>query len=68
MSQNEQVLKRLKRGPLTPLQAWAELGVYRLSARIYELREQGENIMTLWVEQNGKRYAKYKLVRGHGTG
>ena len=68
MSQNDQVLSRLKLGPLTPMEAWAELGVYRLSARIYELREQGVNIMTNMIEHNDKRYAQYRLIRGHGTG
>ena len=67
MSQNDQVLKRLKQGPITPLQAWTELNILRLSARIYDLREQGVNIVTHMIEHNDKRYAQYQIER-HGTG
>lgn len=31
-------------GGITPLEAWTELGVYRLSARIADLRERGYDI------------------------
>lgn len=31
-------------GGITPLEAWTELGVYRLSARIADLRKQGYDI------------------------
>lgn len=30
---------------VTPLDAWNELGIYRLSARIHELRRAGMNIV-----------------------
>ena len=29
---------------ITPLEAWIKLGIYRLSARIYELRQMGYGI------------------------
>lgn len=49
----------LRHGSITPLQALRELGVYRLGARIYELRETGMQIQTVWQNRNGKRFAKY---------
>ena len=33
-----------ERGSITPLEAWQLLGVYRLSARIHELRQSGMHI------------------------
>lgn len=30
---------------IDPMQAWSELGIYRLSARVHELREQGYSIV-----------------------
>lgn len=43
-SQNTRVLERLMKAPLTPIESWMELGVYRLAARINELREKGYKI------------------------
>lgn len=31
---------------IDPLEAWLDLGIYRLSARIYNLRKAGFNIIT----------------------
>jgi len=40
MSQDERVLDYLKvNGSIQPLQAWTELGVYRLAACIFRLRK-----------------------------
>ena len=40
MSQKQRLEEYLKiHGSINPLQAWAELGIYRLSARINELRD-----------------------------
>jgi len=50
MTQNEQVLKRLKKGPLTPLQALQELGCTRLAARVYDLRRDGVEVQDRWLE------------------
>lgn len=41
LSHCQRVLRRLEIGPLNPLQSWRELGVYRLAARVHDLREQG---------------------------
>lgn len=61
MSQKTKILKHLQRKPLTPLEALRRFGCLRLGARIHELREQGHDIETEWVERGGKRYAKYRL-------
>jgi hypothetical protein len=36
---------------VTPLAAWTQLGIYRLAARVYDLRQRGLPIRT--TEQNG---------------
>lgn len=52
----------LNRGSITPLQAWVELGVYRLSDCIFKLRKVGVDVETVMVKaDNGKRYARYVL-------
>jgi len=49
---------------LTPLDALGMMGVFRLAARIEELRKKGHNILTEEVTINGKTYARYHLVKG----
>ena len=31
-------------GPITPMQAWEQLGIYRLGARVFDLRAEGHPI------------------------
>lgn len=62
-SQNERVLARLKRGPLTPRAAFLELGVMRLAARIYDLRLAGHDICAT-ISAGKSHYAKYSLKGG----
>lgn len=64
-TQREQILEYLeKRGSLTQLVAWSEMRVWRLAARIKELRERGHNIKTITRrDERGGRYAVYKLVQ-----
>jgi hypothetical protein len=65
VSQTDQVLARLRlngsRG-LTPLEALNDLGVFRLGARVWDLRREGHLIINEWMESGGKRYARYVLV------
>lgn len=62
MSQNEQILAALKRGPLTPLEALERFGCFRLAARVGELREQGYAIAVERAElPNGKKVARYRM-------
>ncbi len=35
---------------INPLEAWRKLGIYRLSARVFDLREAGEDIKGEFVE------------------
>ncbi len=57
------VMERLGQGPLDPLSALTELGVYRLAARVNELKGLGFGIVTEWGHSpNGKRYAVYRLA------
>ena len=58
-------LKKHKRG-ISGAEAFSELGIYRLSARIKELREMGHDIVTDWEERvnsDGQRvrYGVYRL-------
>lgn len=71
MSQCERLLARLKRGPITPLEAWSELGIYRLGARVFDLKEQGHEITREMVAVSNKfgeecRVAQYTLLRRQG--
>jgi len=64
-SQKDQILKALKRGrKITPLDALAEFGCFRLAARIEEIKRLGHNIITKMVSSaEGKRFAQYSLPR-----
>lgn len=62
MTQEQQVLEMLRRGPVSPMDALREAGVFRLSARILDLKKQGHNIVTENVNKGGKRYAVYHLL------
>lgn len=71
MTQCERLLARLKRGPITPLEAWSELGIYRLGARVFDLKEQGHEITKKMVAVSNKfgeecRVAKYTLLAPEG--
>lgn len=47
MTQNNRLLEFLKvHRRIDPMQAWSVLGIYRLSARILELRSSGNKITT----------------------
>ena len=67
MTQREQVLKYIQDfGSITPLDALKDLGIFRLGARVFELREQGYNVETDMIEvpnrYGGKtRIAKYTM-------
>lgn len=72
MSQCERVLSRLRRGPLTSMQAEVELGVGRCAARVKDLREQGHDIhteMATVINRFGEecRIGIYRLVNGKVT-
>lgn len=66
-SQTQDVLELLREGPVTPLQSWSEIGVYRLGARVYDLRREGYEIeckMRPYVTTRGRkvRISVYTLL------
>lgn len=64
-SVNDRIAALLNRGQsITPVQALAKFGTFRLAARINNLRDAGMNIETERVRlDSGKSIAKYKLAR-----
>ena len=64
LTQNQQILSYLKSGKkLTPKDALKKFGCFRLSARIFNLREQGNAIITKNVTRKGKTFAEYSLLQ-----
>ena len=69
MTQCERLLSYLElNGQIDPLEAWEQLGCYRLSARIKDLKNHGHNIITehktvLNRFNEGCRVALYRLVK-----
>lgn len=44
-TQCERLLEHLqKHGSINPMQAWRKLGIYRLGARVFDLRQRGHKI------------------------
>lgn len=53
-----------RHGSITSMDAVKDMGVLRLSARIKDLRDAGENIVTVWEQSKNRdgnmvRYARY---------
>ena len=66
-SQCERLLQRLERGPVDPMTALNELGVFRLAARVRDLRDDGHKISKQTVKVSNRfgescRVAQYELV------
>jgi len=69
MTQVEAVYSYMKQhGSIEPLQALRDLGVFRLAARISDLRRRGVVIKDEWVYQRSKvtgknlRFKQYRLA------
>lgn len=67
-TQCERLLKRLECAPVDPMTAWVELGIYRLSARCFDLKKQGHNVVSKTVEVTNRfgescRVSQYSLER-----
>lgn len=62
-TQRNAILRHLKQGKtITPMKAYIVYGVYRLSARIHELREDKYDILTSYkTDERGRMYAEYSL-------
>jgi hypothetical protein len=63
-TQCQKVRYFLKRhGTIDPLTAWKKLGIYRLGARVYDLRKQGMPIVTTRKRtRGGAQVAVYRLA------
>jgi hypothetical protein len=62
-SQKENILEYLKRGnKITPLEALYQFGSFRLSAVIFELRQEGYNIITDKKKVDGKTFAEIRVM------
>ena len=65
MTQCEQILEHLRRGKtLTPIDALNEYGIFRLAARVQDLRDRGHDILTYRESQGEKTFARYLLRPG----
>jgi hypothetical protein len=64
-SQKKIILKKLQKGErITPLDALSEIGCFRLSGRIFEIREEGYDVRTEIIKtKSGKRIARYYLKK-----
>jgi len=67
-SQKENILEYLEIGnKITPLEALYQFGSFRLSAIIFDLRQEGFNIITHNKTVDGKTFAEYELVKGQSN-
>jgi len=61
MTQHESIVKRLRKGWTTGLDALQTCGTMKLATRVSELRRAGYDIQDRWHEVNGKRFKAYTL-------
>lgn len=67
MTQCERIMRHLNDfGYITPAEAFIEYGIYRLGARIFDLRRRGLRIETQMVKSKNRyneptKFAKYVL-------
>ena len=72
MTQCERLAKHLEtKGSINPLQAWQALGIYRLGARVFDLKQDGMKIKTRKVNVDNRfgekcRVAEYYLDGNNG--
>lgn len=63
MTQNENILNHLKKGnKITPLEALNLFGCFRLSARIHDLRDLGNDIKAMRITKGNKNFCQYSLI------
>lgn len=64
MTQTKLIRKHLNRGwSINPLQALNKYGIFRLSARILELKNEGMIINSVLVNNGKKKFAKYFIEK-----
>jgi hypothetical protein len=63
-SQNKRIEKDLKRGKkITALTALSKYGCFRVSARVFELKRRGLNIVSRMIDKGDVRVAEYSLKK-----
>ena len=63
-AQSQQILEHLQKGgSLTHRDAQRLFNCDRLGARIYDLRGMGHTIISTREHKNGKRFARYSLIK-----
>ena len=61
-TQKQQLQDHLIKGKsITPIEALNKFGCFRLAARIADLRNEGVNIATKYVNKKSKTFASYSL-------
>lgn len=65
--QNDRLLAALQARPMTALEIWQELGIARASARVFDLREEGHDILSTDITVRNRegepcRVALYQLA------
>ena len=61
-SQNQRVKEHLEKGfSITPIDALNNYGIFRLGARIYDLKRMGMNIETRILAKGKKHFAEYYI-------
>lgn len=48
-------------GSITSMDAFRDLGITRLSARVKDLRDNGVNVVTVMEQNKNSRYARYYI-------
>lgn len=72
-TQNERLAAYLEEHKeINPLEAWVKLGIYRLGARVFDLRQQGYEIKSENVKVQNRfgeacHVAQYRLVRNNAN-
>lgn len=64
ITQQHHIVKRLRRGWTTGLDALRDCGTMKLATRVSELRRAGVAIADKWVEVGGKRVKAYRISKG----
>lgn len=63
-NQCSKILAYMKnRGSITSMDAFRDLQITRLSARIKDLREAGVEIVTVMEQKDNSRYARYHIKK-----
>ena len=67
MTQHQAIIKRLRRGWCTGLQALQDCGSMKLATRVSEIKPElfgtGYEVIDRWIEENGKKYKSYRIVK-----